>query len=210
MEVWLRENGAPDSFFAPDPAIGDGPNAHRAAMARNIFNAPQIYGPAFNEKDWALLATDREHPFLIGDHPLTKHNMIDRGPRGNLGLKAEGIKLYLPLSPELTLALWCPSHRRAIEDGLQRLEQTRNASFPSKEVTRNARATVVPVLEAIRTGKPMHASTENVEFSNSLQVSTAERFVFSCTDDFTLVEQMLAANPNLRYGPRFDEATGKF
>jgi hypothetical protein len=51
MDAWLREQGMPDAYFAPDPHVGGGENAERAQMARRILNAPQDYGPVLIEKD---------------------------------------------------------------------------------------------------------------------------------------------------------------
>lgn len=45
---------------------------------------------------------------------------------------------------------------------------------------------------------------------NSLQVRSAERFVFGSTDDFSLVEEMVGSDPTMRRGRRMIEATGKF
>ena len=69
---------------------------------------------------------------------------------------------------------------------------------------------IASCLEALQTGEPLRSNPENVEFFNSLQVSTAERFVFSSNDNFSIVKEMIRANPELRHGRRILEATGKF
>jgi hypothetical protein len=66
------------------------------------------------------------------------------------------------------------------------------------------------MMEAIVQGTPLFSQPENVLFFNSLQISTAERFVFSSNPDFTLAEDMISKHPELRHGRRVVEATGKF
>lgn len=73
-----------------------------------------------------------------------------------------------------------------------------------------AKIDVLAILEALQTGEPLRSNPENVEFFNSLQISTAERFVFSSTEDFSIVKEMIQTNPELRHGRRMSEATGKF
>jgi hypothetical protein len=118
MEAWAREHGMRDEWFKPPEELGTRENAEKAMIAKTIHNAPKDLGPSLAKKDWVLLQTDRQHPYLIGDHPLTMHNMVDRSPRGNLGLEVEGIEIYFPLSPQMGLALWCPSHRKLLADGI--------------------------------------------------------------------------------------------
>lgn len=209
MEAWLRANGASQELFAPDNAVGKGENAERAMMARNILNAPKDYGPALIDKDWLLMQTDNKHPYLIGDHPLTMHNMVEQKGRGNLGIAVDGIELYFPLSPELALAIWCPSHHQMLTDSIQSFDRL-TETFNSDRNWGGAKNEVLAILEAIQSGKPLRSKPDNVEFFNSLQVATAERFVFSSNNDFSLVKEMIRTNPELRFGRRMHEATGKF
>jgi hypothetical protein len=210
METWLRKEGAPDVFFAPDPVIGSGENAERASMARMIVNAPKDFGRAIVEKDWVLLQTDRKHPYLIGDNPLTMYNMIDHNPRGSLGLMVEGIEIYFPLAPDLALGMWCPSHREKLLEGIQRLDRLADKNPNAAGRFASTWNSALDIVEAIQTGKPLRSLPENVEHFNSLQVVSAERFVFSSNGDFKLVEDMIRADPDLRYGRRLQEATCKF
>lgn len=209
MEAWLRAEGAPQDLFFPDTLVGEGENAERAMMARNICNAPDDYGPALIKKDWLLFQTDNKHPYLIGDHPLTMHNMIEKEGRGNLGVAVDGIELYFPLSPNLALGIWCPSHREMLMKSLQSMDKLEAASNASRDWGK-AKSDVLAILEALQTGEPLRSNPENVEFFNSLQVSTAERYVFSPTEDFSIVKEMIQTNPELRHGRRMHEATGKF
>ena len=69
MTVWLKTQGAPDGFFEDDPYVGSGENADKALLARLIINVPKDLSPAFVEKDWLLVSTDRKHPFLRATTP---------------------------------------------------------------------------------------------------------------------------------------------
>ena len=175
-----------------------------------ICNAPKDFTPAIVGKDWVLLQTDRKHPYLIGDNPLTMHNMVDHSPRGNLGLMVEGIEIYFPLAPELALGMWCPSHREKLHEGIQRLDRLADNNPNAAGRFASTWSNALDIVEAIQTGTPLRSLPENVEHFNSLQVSSAERFVFSSNGDFRLVENMIRTNPELRHGRRLHEATGKF
>lgn len=215
-EMWermgshLRAEGMPETFFAPDPLIGEGKNAERALMARSIANAPKDFGAAFIEKDWVLLRTDAKHPFVVGDHPLCMHNEIDYGVRGNLGLKVRGIQIYFPLTSELALAMYCPSYRDALLSDIQKLDRLSEYDPSIVERFGEAWTSAMDIIEALQTGGVLDSKPENVEFFNSLQISTAERFVFSSNANFSLVQDMIRSNPDLKRGRRLEEATGKF
>lgn len=179
-------------------------------FARSVARAPLDFGAALVAKDWVLLQNDRSNRYLIGDHPLTMHNMIQRPGRGNLGIAVEGIEIYFPLSPDLALALWCPSHRNRILNGIRRLASNAEARPWLAERFAGAWANALEITEAITKGMPLKSQPENVEFFNSLQILHAERFVFSADDDFSLAQDMIRVNPELRHGRRLNEATGKF
>lgn len=210
MENWLRKEGMREDWFYPPAELGTRENAEKATVARAIYDAPRDLGPALVAKDWVLLQTDRKHPYVIGDHPLAMHNMIDHSPRGNLGLKVEGIEIYFPLSPQLSLGLWCPSHREFLMNGISRLTAASERQPWLAERFSGAWAGAIQMMEAITKGIPLPSQAENVLFFNSLQISTAERFVFSADSDFSLAEDMIKENSELRHGRRLVEGTGKF
>jgi hypothetical protein len=210
LKAWLLDNGMRDDFFAPDPALGDGPNADRATMALRIARAPQEFALMLAEKDWLLLETNPTNPYLIGDHPFAMHNDNETWPRGNIGLNVEGIQIYFPLSPEITLTLWCPALRQSFVDGVTRLKNATEVEAQPSGSLPDAQASLVEIMEAIRTGEPLATKAQTVDFNNSLQVANAERFVFSSNGDFTLAKSMIRSNPNFRNGRRYQEGTGKF
>lgn len=171
-------------------------NDLKEQTARMIFNAPDTYAAHFLEKDWVLAATQRKHPFLLSDNPLTRQNMLEQPNRGNLGLASPGIEIYFPLSPTRALAMWCPTlselvHRAAHSP---RGRQTRGDPSDAESIS--------ALSKALRNGKLIQYSVANVENFNSLQVAWSERYIFSTLNDFQLASEMLEFQPRLRGGPR--------
>lgn len=207
METWLRTEGMPEAFFAPDPHVGGGENAERAMMARRIVNAPIEYGQAFIDKDWVLFETHQAHPYLIGDHPLVMHNEKKSDLRGNVGLNVEGIEIYFPISPRLTLGMLCPSIGDRIHSELAKSDA--GSHSPGAAVVGDL-SPPVRLMLAMGSGAPFDAGTEGSTFFNSLQIANAERFVFSADGNFSLLEDMLKRDPAMKRGQRLTEVTGKF
>jgi len=57
-------------------------------------------------KVWMLCESNNS--FLISDNPVTLQNTTDTSKiRGTLGLDSFGIEIYLPISPSITLCLFC-------------------------------------------------------------------------------------------------------
>jgi hypothetical protein len=98
------------------------------------------------------------------------------------GLKCDGIEIYLPLSPRVTLACLDP-----ILVDLMVLEEALAGRSQEAEGWKQGKAAMLDA---------------NVVHLNSLQVIEAERFVFSQIDDFDLVREMIKDHPHLKTGPR--------
>lgn len=195
-----------DLFEEEDPRLGDEENQERVFIAKSILRAPEDYGPYIAAKTWLLLETDRKHPYIIGDHPLVLHNMRDTGSRGNIGFAVEGIELYFPLSPNLVLAMWCATHEQMLRDGMQKLAGQSIKSTLFRDLYPTAYEGVAGMVRAIDSGQPWQGTPDNTLFFNSLQVLSAERFVFSANGEFSLVDDMIRKNPAMRRGRRMEDA----
>lgn len=57
---------------------------------------------------WILFVNDTDMPYWTSDHPIVRHNHLDHSPYGNLGLQSEGIQVYFPLSPTVSIAFCDP------------------------------------------------------------------------------------------------------
>ena len=163
-------------------------NQNKIEAVRSIINAPKDFAIHFANKIWILLKAERRTPFLIGDNPLALQNSMNMEPYGNIGLAAQGIEIYFPLSPVRALALWCPSHE----------EMFQRAIIANSRDPLAIRQTV----DAIETGCPLQFQPMNVINFNSLQIRFSERYIFSNIDDFSLAQEMVTSYPNLRFGPR--------
>lgn len=176
-------------------------NEKKISSIRQMFKC-DVFAPHFINKTWMLQKTTRTRPFYIGDHPIVMHNSNDFGPYGNIGFAVRGIEIYFPISRYLVLGMWCPS----IETGLrQNISNHKSLSFQHSLLAPNSDSKsllVEQLLNCIESGAAMPTYPENVKFLNSLQVYYAERFVFSCSSDFNLIERMISNNPEIKKGPR--------
>lgn len=147
------------------------------------------FAKLLQEKVWVLCEPPTGISFVIGDNPVSRHNMIDRSPRGNLGLKNDGIELYTPLSPKLTLHMMCPKIAAAARHTPELTEVYSNAITNNKSI-------------------PM--KPENVDFMNSLQVIWAERFVYARNrEHLEMALDMLKTNPELCVGTGVRQKPGE-
>lgn len=195
----LKEGGTPDEQIRRltyDEGLTDPAKVHGLS---SILEAG-AYIPYFAEKDWILFQSPSATPFYISDNPIALHNLNDFGPYGNLGLAVPGIHIYLPLSPSISLGVFCKSITTSIRQlgsRIQRIDMERpgfaDAALPGAVHTR-------AMFKALTNGSVVPTSREMAEHMNSLQVTFSSRYVFSQTDDFTVVRTMLASNPNYAHG----------
>jgi hypothetical protein len=128
-----------------------GPEDSKIASIQALKDVPKL-ARHLQEKDWLLCEAPDSYPFIIGDTPVSKHNMIERRGRGNLGLKSRGIEIHLPICPRLSIHAMCPLLSAA--------------TLLTPELGRG-------FSDAITDIRPMQMRKENVEFNNSLQVISA-------------------------------------
>lgn len=128
------------------------------------------FAAILSEKIWFLNSAPANYSFIISDNPVVRHNYLDYGPRGSLGIKQDGIEMFFPISPEYCLQILCPKLARqvAFTGGMQ------------EEIKLQRKGQAVP-LEA-----------ENVEFVNSLQVIQSERYLYARTEaDLKIGDEMV-------------------
>jgi hypothetical protein len=144
------------------------------------------------------MQTNLVHPFLIGDHPVVLHNYFG----DKLGVGVPGVVVYFPLSPEFALGLHCPTIAEEIRKGQEKFDNLPDEAFVTHPEFYAGYKETVQIMEGFVEGIPLKSRPENVEHFNSIQISNAERFVFSCDGNFALVEDMLRIEPGLKKGPR--------
>jgi hypothetical protein len=156
--------------------------------------------PVIAFKTWVLHQVCGEGILYCSDNPVVMHNDMQFGPRGNLGLAVEGIELYFPLSSTSCLAMYCPKTTAELERKYREMASCRDFMGDAQSAER--REIVEKLFNAFRTGESAPFDCSNVEFVNSLQVWSADRYVYAAQEDFALAAQMVKKNPRLRFGPR--------
>jgi hypothetical protein len=203
MSEWLRSSAGEDEEAVAqiERMVGEaGSDDHvRLQVAKMIVDAPEEFSQHFLAKDWMLLRAPEGHPFLIGDHPVVMQNQTEHHPFwGNIGLAVRGIEIYMPVSPMLTLAMFCKSHFEAIKDSVLEAEAIAATVGLPPLIDPYVRA----FIDAARTGSSLSCAPPNVENLNSLQIKYAERHVFSSDGDFELVRRMIETDAKYVHGPR--------
>ncbi|HUX79169.1 MAG TPA: hypothetical protein VMW10_05430, partial [Alphaproteobacteria bacterium] len=130
-----------------------------------------------------------------------RQNHKDFGPLwGNLGLAVTGIEVYFPLTKTLSLAMLCRSHEETFQNVFKKIGflKTIMPGFERQlpvdmEWIENHKkgyneATAIPIM------------AQNVINHNSLQVKWSSRYVFSSKNNFSLVREMIAADPTFKNG----------
>ncbi|MFY1018020.1 DUF4238 domain-containing protein [Ectopseudomonas khazarica] len=158
------------------------------------------YAPYFYGRDWHLSVAPKTGGVYIGDNPVVLHNSTPAdGPWGNLGLALSGVELYISLSDELILSMWCPSILERF-----RLAQAKSLSLTELEKVRHKEKIALNSkrLEDLTVAKLVRLEEENVTHHNYLQVMYAERYIYSSKDNFDLVERIINSHPRARQGMR--------
>ncbi|MDY6992364.1 MAG: DUF4238 domain-containing protein [Pseudomonadota bacterium] len=168
---------------------------------RQIYNHGE-FAPHFYSKIWVLLKTAEKSPFWISDNPISLQNMNDFGFYGNIGLAAKGIEIYFPISKTLCIGMWCDSHEKQFNKMYKNYLNIKQAAPWLIQQMIDDPGYIENVKTGIDTGKPIPSKPENVINHNSLQVKYSSRFVFSSNDDFSLLEEMIEAHPEMREGPK--------
>ncbi len=158
--------------------------------------------PYFYDKDWTIQKTSSEAKFYISDHPIAMKNFYKESEfSNNIGLNVEGIEVYFPISPSLTIGMYCPTLLQSFKSELlnakAQLVLSPNSDFPTEPISNMEK-----LICCFETGEPMSLIKENVIHLNSLQVINGNRFIYSSNNDFELVENMLAKNDAFRSGNR--------
>lgn len=157
--------------------------------------------PLIHDKAWMLCKTVPSAPFYISDNPVTLQNTSWSDPfYGNIGFGVRGIEIYMPLSSTLSLAMFCRSLEEEMRRNFDLMRRERRWRL-KREVSK-AEERVGAMVKAVTDGTPFSYEGENVLNHNSMQVAFASRFVFSSTNDFSLVTRMLAENERYRTGPK--------
>lgn len=122
--------------------------------------------------------------FIISDDPVIVRNAF---PYGDNGLESHGIMVFLPIAPDLGLALLCPTI-------LSRYEAVEQA-----EMDDAMRARMLRYRDGLRAGTPVTIEPAELEGWNQCQVSGSAGQLYAAADaDFDVARALLAERPELR------------
>lgn len=174
------------------------PAADKQALLIDVQEDVQHYVPHLLQKDFVLFFSNDNDPLLIGDSPLIRTNTLHTSEfRGTTGLASPGVEIYLPLSPTLVLSFMCPT----IGEMMRTLVNV---------LGRAADKIATSYLAALESRESLSMERPNIDYLNSQQVIASERFVYSGSNDFALVREMLESDPSLRKGKRMTTNQGTF
>jgi len=173
----------------------------RESMVERLSIAMDLL-PHLLNKTWFLLKADTKSSFAISDNPVTMHNIRKTPWGGSLGVAVKGIEIYLPLSAEITVALYCKSH-----EATWLRTKTQQALIDSLGIAiphefRLQAGLFSSLLQGIETGHPIQLTGRVIDFQNELQIWNSVRFVFSKTGDFDLARDAIKRSASAKAGPR--------
>ena len=156
---------------SPDEAAAMKPSAEdlKIAALQGMQMVPKLT-KILLEKDWTLMRAVGSDCFTTSDTPIAHKSAI---PLGASGLASPGVEVAWPLGSKLLLSMLCPRLANNLElDSLEAAEMFRG------------RRTLV-------------ASSDNVDYYNSMQVFWSGRFVYSDSREFRIARRALKDNPEL-------------
>lgn len=131
----------------------------------------------------ALYLAAGERRFVISDHPVDVTNPF---AYGESGLTSHGIIVMLPVSPELSIALHCPTIA-------ERYEEAARVDLNSEREAR-----ILRYRGGLRSGEPIVVDDETVLSLNRHQVARGARYLYAATEDFAFASDLSAQEPALR------------
>jgi len=191
---------------------------------RKLFNITNLISSlheivgVLRTRDMILIKAATAKRFILGDNPVTIYNSQPTdGLWGNLGLACEGMQIYMPISPDLVISLWCPTLLkgfvefietcRMTDAKLQTLELLAAPHLKSelrmqRQSLAEKTAKIEVTLDAARQEAPIPMDDDNILHQNYLQVAYAEQYLISATGDFHPATEMLDADPRFVTGRR--------
>ncbi len=170
-------------------------------------------------KDMLLFETGKDSPFIVGDSPVVLHNDNNLGFYGNLGFGVPGIQIYMPISSTMTVGFLCnsivQSRKKLYENAAKNVQlnvnQTktllvmRRLNSAQREFLENYLASYEKnlqllkhdrlITESMEQKRVISVDPERLKFFNQRQAIFAEKFIYSGSNDFSVVSELIAMNP---------------
>jgi len=155
------------------------------------------FSKLFYNKPIALLKAPNGSHFMISDNPVAMYNHWPRKLRGDKGISVPGVEIQVPLSKKLCLSFVCPQLYSDLDEKLDFINNRRAQNLPTENIDTSYAAVLI---SSIKEGKAIEVNSENVKFTNSLQIADSLYYIYSDKNDFRLAEEMLEKNPDLANG----------
>lgn len=166
-----------------DPAMAMPSEAALRLGAAKTFLARGEHAASLLRLVPALFAPSGSARLVISDHPVSRTNAFSYG---DAGLASHGVLVGLPIAPDLSLDLICPTI------------VARYMAVEKADLDPERRARMLAVRDAFRAGRPAEIDDDAVLALNRQQLAQSSRFLYSATGDFGWARDMLAERADLR------------
>ncbi|EAU54904.1 DUF4238 domain-containing protein [Mariprofundus ferrooxydans] len=170
----------------------------KRSHVQNIASLAFEFSELFRKKHLKLVKAAPATQFIISDNPIVMHNHLPRPGRGNLGLNCKGIEVQFPISSNLCLVFVC---EKLISEIVSKMKDVQGKKTLGVLIPVDT-AEIESFVNALDDGKAQTLKPENMDFHNSLQVIQSSRYVYSATNNFLLVQDILSKSPECRLSPR--------
>lgn len=109
-------------------------------------------------------------------------------PYGRIGLDAPGIEVYFPVSPHISLALYCPSIHEILSEAI---DDSHPRPAPKEEFSFRLNT-------SLESGEPLVIEDGYCMALNELQVLQSSRFLYAANEDFAFAEAVIERTPKAR------------
>lgn len=191
-----QSGGDPNKIIGFAPFSNDA-DVDKFAIRTLESNIISIY-PILYKRGWILFRSTKSLNYYISDNPITMHNDNDFGLMGNLGLVVPGIEIYFPLSPTLSLGIFDESNQEIIHRSYREIRKLSSVQLQSRKISKIKKRGIKELARGLEIGSVVQSEEENVQFHNSMQVKFSSRFLYSNTQNFDMVYEMLQKNPEFK------------
>jgi hypothetical protein len=176
LSDWLDAQGLDRTQVIDDDA------ARQIAFAK-LFELDQIV-KLLRKKNIVLLVSENGG-LCISDNPVVMNNSF---PYGRIGLDAPGIEIYFPVSPHISLALYCPSIHEILSEAIN---ESHPRPAPREEFCYRLN-------NCLKLGEPMVIDDRYCMALNELQVLQSSRFLYASKEDFGFATAVIGRSHKAR------------
>lgn len=167
----LKAYGSRGGISVPDD------NEARKLALQSLLDADDLVD-AMRDKEIFLIDSGENEEFIISDDPVTVHNSF---PYGLTGMSSPGAEIHLPLSPKITLALYCPTIVKTLKMVCQ------------LDLDPRERKIYESIIDSLESGAPATLGEHTANFLNTLQLRQSARFLYgSSFDSLAEVKQKIS------------------